>query len=438
MGERPPARRGGRRPRLPGHRRPAHAATCASGATRAPSCSAPATSCGRGTTTTAATRRSATRRRGACSSPRGSPSSTRASPPTPGASRPSIAELTSRTLRRSRHLAVLLAVAAMPRLDARLLAVLWHLADRWGRVGPERHRPAAAPDPRDARRAVRRAAPFGHHRAADARARRRAAPRRAGRLAAARRPARRRRARGGRARPHPPRRGSGARVALTLYGPAAMRRLTLVAVLLVAVAVPAAPASGTVTATRSAKKVARAIVAKPGVLRGARFVKLPPQGNPVGGLDDEAQRLLAPPRRVRRAQHRRRDAARRPERAGRPLDGQRRRARTAARRSTRWSCASTCARRARANCLRFAFKLFSEEYDEFVDTEFNDVVHRRGAPPALAQRPGRLAHEARGRTRCAACRSRVSGTGRRQTAIAPARGDDLRRRHHAACAPAAA
>jgi CRP/FNR family transcriptional regulator, cyclic AMP receptor protein len=49
---------------------------------------------------------------------------------------PVIAELISRTLGRARDLALLLAIAAMPRLDARLLAALWHLADRWGRVGP--------------------------------------------------------------------------------------------------------------------------------------------------------------------------------------------------------------------------------------------------------------------------------------------------------------
>jgi CRP-like cAMP-binding protein len=47
------------------------------------------------------------------------------------------AELLSRTLRRSRLLGLLLALSAMPRLDARLLALLWHLADRWGKVGPE-------------------------------------------------------------------------------------------------------------------------------------------------------------------------------------------------------------------------------------------------------------------------------------------------------------
>lgn len=47
------------------------------------------------------------------------------------------AELLSRTLRRSRLLSLLLALSAMPRLDARLLALLWYLADRWGKVGTE-------------------------------------------------------------------------------------------------------------------------------------------------------------------------------------------------------------------------------------------------------------------------------------------------------------
>ena len=45
--------------------------------------------------------------------------------------------LISRTLRRSRLMGILLAVSAMPRLDERLLTVLWALADRWGRVGHE-------------------------------------------------------------------------------------------------------------------------------------------------------------------------------------------------------------------------------------------------------------------------------------------------------------
>ena len=50
---------------------------------------------------------------------------------------PLVAELVSRALRRSRHLAVLLAVSGIPRLDARLLGVMWHIADRWGHVSPD-------------------------------------------------------------------------------------------------------------------------------------------------------------------------------------------------------------------------------------------------------------------------------------------------------------
>ena len=47
------------------------------------------------------------------------------------------AVLVSRTLRRSRFQSLLLTAARMPRLDARLLVVLWHVADRWGRVSHE-------------------------------------------------------------------------------------------------------------------------------------------------------------------------------------------------------------------------------------------------------------------------------------------------------------
>jgi CRP/FNR family transcriptional regulator, cyclic AMP receptor protein len=45
--------------------------------------------------------------------------------------------LLSRVLRRTRLLSLLLGLSAIPRLDARLLALLWHLADRWGHVGPD-------------------------------------------------------------------------------------------------------------------------------------------------------------------------------------------------------------------------------------------------------------------------------------------------------------
>jgi CRP-like cAMP-binding protein len=45
-----------------------------------------------------------------------------------------VAQLLGRTLRRSRWLAILLTISSMPRVDARVQALLWHLADRWGHV----------------------------------------------------------------------------------------------------------------------------------------------------------------------------------------------------------------------------------------------------------------------------------------------------------------
>src|SRR5256714_3911404 len=45
-----------------------------------------------------------------------------------------MAKLIGRTLRRSRWLSILLTISSMPRVDARVQALLWHLADRWGRV----------------------------------------------------------------------------------------------------------------------------------------------------------------------------------------------------------------------------------------------------------------------------------------------------------------
>jgi CRP/FNR family cyclic AMP-dependent transcriptional regulator len=43
----------------------------------------------------------------------------------------------SRILSRARSLAVLLAIAQIRRLDVRILTLLWHLADRFGRVRPD-------------------------------------------------------------------------------------------------------------------------------------------------------------------------------------------------------------------------------------------------------------------------------------------------------------
>jgi CRP/FNR family cyclic AMP-dependent transcriptional regulator len=45
--------------------------------------------------------------------------------------------LIGRTARRSRSLSVQRAIAQVPRVDARVLVLLWLLADRWGRVSPQ-------------------------------------------------------------------------------------------------------------------------------------------------------------------------------------------------------------------------------------------------------------------------------------------------------------
>jgi hypothetical protein len=46
-------------------------------------------------------------------------------------------ELFARGTRRAHHLAVALAIAHHPRVDDRLLLTLWHVAERWGRVGSD-------------------------------------------------------------------------------------------------------------------------------------------------------------------------------------------------------------------------------------------------------------------------------------------------------------
>jgi CRP/FNR family transcriptional regulator, cyclic AMP receptor protein len=46
-------------------------------------------------------------------------------------------QLVDRTMLRSRHLAIALAVVHQPRVDRRLHMLLWHYADRWGRLGSD-------------------------------------------------------------------------------------------------------------------------------------------------------------------------------------------------------------------------------------------------------------------------------------------------------------
>jgi len=48
-----------------------------------------------------------------------------------------VAAVSSSALQRSRWLSIQLAVRCLSGVDVRLLVVLWHMAERWGRVGPE-------------------------------------------------------------------------------------------------------------------------------------------------------------------------------------------------------------------------------------------------------------------------------------------------------------
>jgi len=47
------------------------------------------------------------------------------------------AQLIARAISRSRHFAVNMAIVQQPKVEARLHMLLWHLADRWGTVGPD-------------------------------------------------------------------------------------------------------------------------------------------------------------------------------------------------------------------------------------------------------------------------------------------------------------
>jgi CRP-like cAMP-binding protein len=48
-----------------------------------------------------------------------------------------LSALVGRAMQRSRTLSVHMAIAHYARVDQRLLRLMWHLADRWGRVTPE-------------------------------------------------------------------------------------------------------------------------------------------------------------------------------------------------------------------------------------------------------------------------------------------------------------
>ena len=75
------------------------------------------------------------------------------------------AALIDRAARRAERLVVLQAIAHLTRVDDRLLALLWCLAERWGRVVPGGVLGLAAALAPHARRDDRGASAVGHHRA---------------------------------------------------------------------------------------------------------------------------------------------------------------------------------------------------------------------------------------------------------------------------------
>ncbi|MDQ5808743.1 MAG: choice-of-anchor L domain-containing protein [Actinomycetota bacterium] len=140
----------------------------------------------------------------------------------------------------------------------------------------------------------------------------------------------------------------------------------------VGLALQAAPAQGAIAPTRSAKKFARAVVQKPSMVRSARFVKLPPEGRPAAISTTRLPGFRAHRRSfgvlstgdatLLHGANEQDDLS--TDNAGAPYRG---------------AAADAVVLRLdlkaprRANCLSFAFRFLSEEYDEFVDTEFNDA-----------------------------------------------------------------
>ena len=130
------------------------------------------------------------------------------------------------------------------------------------------------------------------------------------------------------------------------------------------------PAGADVRATRKAKSVARAMTAKPSLIRTARWVKLPPRGNPAAVSTSP---LVGFPRAGRSyAVLSTGDAT--------AIDDENEQEDLSSDNGGpdyRGAMDAAVLRvdlrvPRRANCLSFSFRYLSEEYDEFVDTEFND------------------------------------------------------------------
>ncbi len=133
----------------------------------------------------------------------------------------------------------------------------------------------------------------------------------------------------------------------------------------------AAPADAAVTATKNAKSVARAMATNPSIVRSARFIKRPPRGRPAAV---STTRLVGFPRagnsfgvlstgNATKLDNENAEVDLSHNNGGFPYRGTR----------------DTVVLRvdlqvpANARCLSFSFRFLSEEFDEFIDTEFNDA-----------------------------------------------------------------
>lgn len=156
-----------------------------------------------------------------------------------------------------------------------------------------------------------------------------------------------------------------------------------------AVAATATPAPAAVTATRSADTIARAITEQSGLVRDARWVKLPPRGKPAAV---STERLVGFPRGDRRyAVLSSGDATR----LDNPNDDEGSSANNGG--FTYRGTRDTVVLRIdlnvppQARCLSLSFRFLSEEFDEFVNSEFNDAFiaefgrHSWRSPPGSAR-----------------------------------------------------
>jgi hypothetical protein len=130
-------------------------------------------------------------------------------------------------------------------------------------------------------------------------------------------------------------------------------------------------ADGAVTGTRDAERVAKAMATKPSVVRGARFVKLPPRGRPAAV---SSTKLVGFPRAgktfgvLSSGNATRIDNENAEEDLSFNNGGVRYR-------GTRDTVVLRVDLQVPSNarCLSFSFRFLSEEYNEFINTDFNDA-----------------------------------------------------------------